>query len=95
MHKAAYPALRRFKMAGRDNGNCKLKVTSQIVYVGFILLCVCFRCFGADWRTIGPSRGDQMLAEYFRAETARLRDRCLADPPCFRKKAGGTAGTDG
>ncbi len=26
-----------------------------------------------------PSRGDQMLAEYFRAETATLADRCLAD----------------
>jgi len=32
-----------------------------------------------DWRTIGPSPADQMLDEYFRAETAKLRDRCLAE----------------
>ena len=26
-----------------------------------------------------PSRGERMIAEYFRLETARLADRCLAD----------------
>ncbi|MFQ6036067.1 MAG: alpha/beta hydrolase family protein [Sedimentisphaerales bacterium] len=36
-------------------------------------------CFGADWHTIGPSPADQQLAEYFRAETAKLADRCLTD----------------
>ena len=28
---------------------------------------------------ITPTAGDKMLADYFRAETARLRDRCLTD----------------
>jgi dienelactone hydrolase len=27
----------------------------------------------------GPTRGDQMLAEYFKQETAKLSDRCLTD----------------
>ena len=44
-----------------------------------LILCVCFQCFGADWRTIGPGQSDQMLAEYFRGETAKLSERCLAD----------------
>ena len=30
------------------------------------------------WVELGQSRGDRMLAEYFREETARLRDGCLA-----------------
>src|SRR5262245_8946428 len=29
--------------------------------------------------TIDTSRGDRMIAAYFRAETARLAERCLAD----------------
>jgi len=32
-----------------------------------------------EWAELGTSRGDRMLAEYFRQETARLRDACLAD----------------
>jgi len=31
----------------------------------------------AERSAIGPSRADAMLADYFRAETAKLRDRCL------------------
>jgi dienelactone hydrolase len=40
---------------------------------------MCIECLAADWATIGTSDADRMLADYFRAETAKLRDRCLAD----------------
>ncbi len=43
------------------------------------LLCVCLPCLAADRSVIGTSHGDRMLAEYFRAEAAKLRDQCLAD----------------
>ena len=33
----------------------------------------------AVWTKLGDRPGDKMLGEYFRAETARLRDTCLAD----------------
>jgi cephalosporin-C deacetylase-like acetyl esterase len=42
-------------------------------------ISVCLQCSAADWTTIGPSAADQELAEYFRNETAELRDECLAD----------------
>ncbi len=35
--------------------------------------------FGAEPPKLDTSRGDQMIAEYFRLETAKLRDACLAD----------------
>ena len=66
-------------MVGKDNGNCKLKISSRITCVIFTMLCSCFQCFGAGRSVIGTSRSDQMLAEYFNAQTAELRDQCLAD----------------
>src|SRR4029078_374711 len=33
----------------------------------------------SDKTKLDTSRGDKMLAEYFAAETAKLRDNCLAD----------------
>ena len=38
-----------------------------------------FPCCAVERSAIGTSRADAMLAEYFRAETARLQDRCLTD----------------
>jgi len=39
--------------------------------------------FGAEprpeWAALGQSRGDRMLAEYFRQETAKLSEACLRD----------------
>lgn len=32
-----------------------------------------------QWTALGDRPGDRMMAEYFRLETARLRDACLAD----------------
>jgi len=55
----------------------KSKLTCRAL-LALTLLCLCVPCMAADWRTIGTSAADRMLAEYFRTETARLRDRCLA-----------------
>ena len=35
--------------------------------------------FAAEPPKLDTSRGDRMIAEYFRLETAKLRDACLAD----------------
>jgi len=43
------------------------------------VLCLCVPCLALDKWAIGTSPADRMLAEYFRTETAKLRDRCLAD----------------
>jgi len=63
-------------------GSAKLRlatVVARFAYIAFLSLCICSECLAADWATIGTSGGDRMLAEYFRAETARLRDKCLTD----------------
>jgi hypothetical protein len=55
---------------------------SQLTYWAcfvFPLLCVSIPCLALDKWAIGTSPSDQMLAEYFRSETAKLRDGCLAD----------------
>ena len=44
-----------------------------------MLICTQIPCYAAERSAIGPSRADAMLANYFRAETAKLRDRCLTD----------------
>lgn len=44
-----------------------------------VLLCLCVACAASQQEALKTSRGDQMIAEYFRAETAKLRDSCLAD----------------
>ena len=49
------------------------------VRVTLVLLVMSLQCLAADRSVIGTSRGDQMLAEYFGAQTAKLRDQCLAD----------------
>jgi len=51
----------------------------QLVCIAISLMCVAVPCFAVERSAIGTSRADAMLAEYFRAETARLRDRCLTD----------------
>ena len=42
-------------------------------------MCVHLPCFAVERSVIGTSRADAMLADYFRAETAKLRNRCLTD----------------
>ena len=55
---------------------------SQLTYWAcfvFPLLCLTVPCLALDKWKIGTSPSDKMLAEYFRVETAKLRDGCLAD----------------
>jgi len=55
---------------------------SQLTYWAcfvFPLLCLSVPSLADNWETIGTSPADRMLAEYFLAETAKLRDGCLAD----------------
>ncbi len=55
---------------------------SKLTYLpclALILLYLCVPCLALDKWAIGTSPSDRMLAEYFRAETAKLRDQCLAN----------------
>jgi dienelactone hydrolase len=64
----------------------KSKLTYRACLV-LMLLCLCVlprgmplgTCMAVDKWAIGTSPADRMLAEYFRAETAKLRDGYLAD----------------
>jgi len=62
----------RHTLGGKSELTCR-------ACLALTLLCFSVPCLAADWRTIGTSNTDQMLAEYFRTETAKLRDQCLAD----------------
>ena len=44
-----------------------------------VLPCLCVACAASQQEALKTSRGDQMIAEYFRAEIGNLRDSCLAD----------------
>ena len=55
------------------------KVLLRSVFAAFLLLWVCIESDGAEQTTIDTSRGEQMISEYFRAQTAELQERCLAD----------------
>jgi len=76
-------------MIQQANKNCKAEIgnsklcgptmTGQAVCVALVLLVMSLQCLAADRSVIGTGRGDQMLAEYFRSETAKLREQCLAD----------------
>jgi hypothetical protein len=70
------------KNCKEEIGNSKLcgpTVTGQAVRVTLVLLFMSFQCLAADRSVIGTSRGDQMLSEYFRTQTAKLSEQCLAD----------------
>jgi len=63
-------------------GNC----TSHLPAANFLSACIVLTmislqipCYAAEQSAIGPSRADAMLYDYFQAETAKLRDRCLTD----------------
>ena len=43
------------------------------------LICTQIPCYAAERSAIGTSHADAMLADYFRDQTAKLRDRCLTD----------------
>ncbi|MHC4889398.1 MAG: prolyl oligopeptidase family serine peptidase [Planctomycetota bacterium] len=65
-----------------QEGKMVLYEKSKLMYwacLVFTLVYVCIPCLAADRWAIGTSRTDRTLAEYFRAETAKLHDGCLAD----------------
>jgi len=47
--------------------------------LAIFLMYVVLPCHAAERSKIGTSNADKILADYFRAETAKLRDRCLTD----------------
>jgi dienelactone hydrolase len=49
------------------------------ILLTIFIMGIAFPCYGVEQSQIDPSRADAMLAEYFKAETAKLRDRCLTD----------------
>jgi len=50
-----------------------------LTYIVLTLICTQIPCHAAERSIIGTSGADVMLADYFNAETAKLRDRCLTD----------------
>ena len=74
-------------MIGISNRNLKVRkskqklplVSRRLFCAAFATLYICVQCLAAERSVIGTGRGDLMLSEYFQAETARLRDQCLAD----------------
>jgi dienelactone hydrolase len=56
----------------------KSQLTYWVCFV-FPMLCLCVPCPALDRWAIGTSPADKTLAEYFRAETAKLSNLCLAD----------------
>lgn len=51
----------------------------RVIFILVSLICFAFPCYSAERSAIGTSRADAMLADYFRDQTAKLRDRCLTD----------------
>ena len=83
-----YPLEKNHNIARRSAGglvcgSLKIEIRNSrcgiVAYFVLTLLSVCIPCLAADWRTIGTSDADRMLAEYFRAETTNLQGQCLAD----------------
>jgi len=61
-------------------GNCASHLPAATFLSACIVLtiiCLQIPCYAVERSAIGPSRADAMLADYFQAETAKLRDRCL------------------
>ena len=51
----------------------------RFALTAFLVLSTFLSARGAEPAPLDTSRGDKMIATYFRAETFRLRDRCLTD----------------
>lgn len=65
-----------------QTGNCASHIPAVTLLSACIVLaiiCLQLPCYAVERSAIGTSRADAMLADYFRAETAKLRDRCLTD----------------
>ncbi len=75
--------LKWFKPKQKSNAeNCASHLPTATLRLIFIFLTVMssqIPSYGADQPTLDTRRADAMLADYFRAETAKLRGRCLTD----------------
>ncbi len=61
-------------------GNFKLNnptIIIRLVCIVFVLLIFCVPGMAADRKVIGTSQADKQLAEYFRAQTKQLSEKCL------------------
>ena len=63
----------------RIRTNNSKKRLERCVCVAFLLLCVFIEWAVGEQPAIDTSRGEEMIGEYFRAQTAELRDQCLSD----------------
>ena len=59
-------------------------ITLLSACIVFTIIGLQIPCYAAERSAIGPSRADAMLADYFRAETAKLRD---VDPKAYLREA--------
>ena len=58
----------------------RTRMTKGVLGVCFcVSLCLCLLAARPSYAAADLSEGDRMIGEYFRAETARLADRCLDD----------------
>jgi hypothetical protein len=75
--------LKWFKPKRKSNAeNCVSDLptaTLRLICIFLTVLSWQIPSYGADHPTLDTRRADGMLADYFRAETAKLRSRCLAD----------------
>jgi dienelactone hydrolase len=55
------------------------RINPKPVFILLLLTCVVFPSYAAERSAIGTSQADKMLSDYFRDETAKLRDRCLTE----------------
>ncbi len=68
----------RLQMADQDKSR-QWWAEPTLQFAALVLLCLCIPCTASQQQPVKTSRGDQMIGEYFRAETAKLRDSCLTD----------------
>ena len=52
-------------------------IIMQLICIALVLLIFSIPCMAANRAVIGTSQGDKQLAEYFRAQTKQLSEKCL------------------
>ena len=75
--------IERINLKKKNQTECYFSRISSVnlifAYIVLTLICTQIPCYAVERSQIGPSHADAMLSEYFKAETAKLRDRCLTD----------------
>jgi cephalosporin-C deacetylase-like acetyl esterase len=54
-------------------------INTRFICIALVLLIFCIPCLAANRAVIGTSKADKQLAEYFRAQTKQLSEKCLKD----------------